>query len=316
MKKSMMTLVLMLVAMVMSAQTSGVKISAKYKKGDNMLYRMTAVTNVMGKSINVVSESRFVVTEASSKGYVIENTLEKMESDAAPDDLVGRMMNATTECLKGLKTSVVTDADGKVTGIKNREEINKKTGEYLDKVFDELFVQLPAEATQILTKDKLKATVMEQMTETNLIKSMIIQPSPLALNGLTISTGSTDTGVDVSGFKLKNTYTLVTPDATKVKVVGKSEMTKDDMKTVNSLEADYRKIYSGSAYAKAPKSQKLLKLFLPFSSTNLLIVSVAEFNFFSQKSINFIASVYFLIDLSKSNSPLSSSLTIVSSSLT
>ena len=230
MKKSMMTLVLMLVAMVMSAQTSGVKISAKYKKGDNMLYRMTAVTNVMGKSINVVSESRFVVTEASSKGYVIENTLEKMESDAAPDDLVGRMMNATTECLKGVKTIVVTDADGKVTGIKNIEEINKKTGEYLDKVFDELFVQLPAEATQILTKDKLKATVMEQMTETNLIKSMIIQPSPLALNGLTISTGSTDTGVDVSGFKLKNTYTLVTPDATKVKVVGKSEMTKDDMK--------------------------------------------------------------------------------------
>lgn len=230
MKKSMMTLVLMLVAMVMSAQTSGVKISAKYKKGDNMLYRMTAVTNVMGKSINLVSESRFVVTEASSKGYVIENTLEKMESDAAPDDLVGRMMNATTECLKGVKTIVVTDADGKVTGIKNIEEINKKTGEYLDKVFDELFVQLPAEATQILTKDKLKATVMEQMTETNLIKSMIMQPSPLALNGLTISTGSTDTGVDVSGFKLKNTYTLVTPDATKVKVVGKSEMTKDDMK--------------------------------------------------------------------------------------
>lgn len=230
MKKSMMTLVLMLVAMVMSAQTSGVKISAKYKKGDNMLYRMTAVTNVMGKSINLVSETRFVVTEASSKGYVIENTLEKMESDAAPDDLVGRMMNATTECLKGVKTIVVTDADGKVTGIKNIEEINKKTGEYLDKVFDELFVQLPAEATQILTKDKLKATVMEQMTETNLIKSMIIQPSPLALNGLTISTGSTDTGVDVSGFKLKNTYTLVTPDATKVKVVGKSEMTKDDMK--------------------------------------------------------------------------------------
>lgn len=230
MKKTMMTLVLMLVAMVMSAQTSGVKISAKYKKGDNMLYRMTAVTNVMGKSINLVSESRFVVTEASSKGYVIENTLEKMESDAAPDDLVGRMMNATTECLKGVKTIVVTDADGKVTGIKNIEEINKKTGEYLDKVFDELFVQLPAEATQILTKDKLKATVMEQMTETNLIKSMIIQPSPLALNGLTISTGSTDTGVDVSGFKLKNTYTLVTPDATKVKVVGKSEMTKDDMK--------------------------------------------------------------------------------------
>ena len=230
MKKSMMTLVLMLVAMVMSAQTSGVKISAKYKKGDNMLYRMTAVTNVMGKSINLVSETRFVVTEASSKGYVIENTLEKMESDAAPDDLVRRMMNATTECLKGVKTIVVTDADGKVTGIKNIEEIHKKTGEYLDKVFDELFVQLPAEATQILTKDKLKATVMEQMTETNLIKSMIIQPSPLTLNGLTISTGSTDTGVDVRGFKLKNTYTLVTPDATKVKVVGKSEMTKDDMK--------------------------------------------------------------------------------------
>ena len=36
-------------------------------------------------------------------------------------------------------------------------------------------------------------------------------------------------------------------------------VTKEEMKTVTRLEEDYRKIYSGSSYAKSPKSQKLLQ---------------------------------------------------------
>ncbi len=35
-------------------------------------------------------------------------------------------------------------------------------------------------------------------------------------------------------------------------------VTKEEMKTVNRLEDDYRKIYAGSGYAKKPKSQKLM----------------------------------------------------------
>ena len=52
MKKTMMILALLLMVVTLSAQT-GVKISAKYKKGDNMLYRQTSTINVGGKDIHV-----------------------------------------------------------------------------------------------------------------------------------------------------------------------------------------------------------------------------------------------------------------------
>ena len=230
MKKSLITFVLMLMAIAVNAQTSGVKISAKYQKGDNMLYRITVVTNVTGKTINVNSENRYVVIDSSRKGYVIESTLEKMETDAEANDMVGRLMNATTEILKGTKVIVITDVDGKVTGIKNIDEIVEKSSKMVDKMFDELFAQLPSEASEMLSKDKLNASIMEQMNEKNIINSMIAEPSPLSLNGKIISTGSTDMVEDANGMKMKNTYTLTTPDAKKVKVTGKMDMNKEEMK--------------------------------------------------------------------------------------
>ena len=230
MKKSLITFVLMLMAIAVNAQTSGVKISAKYQKGDNMLYRITVATNVTGKTINVNSENRYVVIDSSRKGYVIESTLEKMETDAEANDMVGRLMNATTEILKGTKVIVITDVDGKVTGIKNIDEIVEKSSKMIDKMFDELFAQLPSEASEMLSKDKLNASIMEQMNEKNIINSMIAEPSPLSLNGKVISTGSTDMVEDANGMKMKNTYTLTTPDAKKVKVTGKMDMNKEEMK--------------------------------------------------------------------------------------
>ena len=230
MKKSLITFVLMLMAIAVNAQTSGVKISAKYQKGDNMLYRITVVTNVTGKTINVNSETRYVVIDSSRKGYVIESTLEKTETDAEANDMVGRLMNATTEILKGTKVIVITDVDGKVTGIKNIDEIVEKSSKMIDTMFDELFAQLPSEASEMLSKDKLNASIMEQMNEKNIINSMIAEPSPLSLNGKIISTGSTDMVEGVNGMKMKNTYTLTTPDAKKVKVTGKMDMNKEEMK--------------------------------------------------------------------------------------
>lgn len=230
MKKSMITMLLMVIAMTMSAQSSGVKISAKYQKGDNMLYRMTVTTTIMGKSIDMVGETRYVVTEASPNGYIIENTVEKIESNAEPSDIVGRMLNMSQESIKGVKVILTTDADGKVTGIKNIKDVQDASGAFIDKMLDELMAQMPAGASQMITKDKLKASVAGQITEKNLVNSMLMQPSPFTLNGLTIGTGSTDMGMDATGMKMKNTYTLTAPDGSKVNVASKSEMTKEDMK--------------------------------------------------------------------------------------
>ena len=227
MKKLMTTMLLLMITVIMSAQ---VKISPKYKKGDNMLYRSTIVTTTAGKNINFVTDIRYKVLEASSKGYTIEVTSEKAESDAASNDLTGRLLNLTAEMMTNIKGVYTTDADGKVTGIKNYEEMKEKTLENIDKLMDGLFKELPEEASQILSKDMVKNSMTEKLTQEYLIELTGNSPSPLTLNGKVLSTGYTDASTTENGMKVTNTYTLLTPDASKVKVTGQLNMTKEDMK--------------------------------------------------------------------------------------
>ncbi|MBQ2131410.1 MAG: hypothetical protein II431_08720, partial [Prevotella sp.] len=189
MKKTMMILALLLMVVTLSAQT-GVKISAKYKKGDNMLYRQTSTINVGGKDIHVKSDCRYVVTAASSKGFTIDSNIEKVESDGDPNDIMGRMMNITMEILKDVKCTYVTDADGKIIDIKNYDEVLQKSEIFVDKLVKGLLAQLPAEASQIMTEDMIKSTIMEKMTKENLIKAATLEPTPFSLNGKTIATGA------------------------------------------------------------------------------------------------------------------------------
>lgn len=59
MKKAMMTLALLLTAVTMSAQLAGVKITPKYQKGDNMLYRSVGTMTVGGEIVNLTSLNRY-----------------------------------------------------------------------------------------------------------------------------------------------------------------------------------------------------------------------------------------------------------------
>ena len=231
MKKTMMILALLMMAVTLSAQT-GVKISAKYKKGDNMLYRQTSTINAGGKVMNVKSDLRYVVTDASPKGYTIDLTVENGVSDIDSNDIMGRMMNITMEIMKDTKCTYVTDADGKIIDIKNYDEILKKSENFIDKLVKNLFAELPAEASQILTEDMLKSTAMEKMTKEYLIKAANLEPTPFTLNGKTISTGAMEKVTSVNDLKMKNMYFLTTPDAKKVKVTSTLDMTKDEMKTM------------------------------------------------------------------------------------
>ena len=227
MKKLMTTMVLLMITVIMSAQ---VKISPKYKKGDNMLYRSTMVTNTAGKAINLKTDIRYKVLEASSKGYTIEVTTEKVESDAASNDMTGRLLNMTTEMMKNIKGVYTTDADGKVTGIKNYEELKDKTVENVDKLIDGLFKELPEDASQLISKDMVSKSLTEKMTPEYMVEMLYNSPSPLSLNGKVLTTGYTDNSTTENGMKMINTYTLLTPDASKVQVTGKTNMSKEDMK--------------------------------------------------------------------------------------
>ena len=113
MKKTMMTLALLLTAIVMSAQVASVKIAPKYQKGDNMLYRSVGTMTVGGEIVNLTSLNRYYIAEANKDGYVIETVLEKMDNDAK--DLTGKILQLMQGGLKGVKTVFTADADGKIT---------------------------------------------------------------------------------------------------------------------------------------------------------------------------------------------------------
>ena len=211
MKKVMMTLALLLTAVAMSAQLTGVKITPKFQKGDSKLYRTMTTMNVGGQVINMVGESRYTVTEATPAGYTLEVCLEKMDTDDQ-ENLVGRIMTLNQGIMKGLKTVYTTDAEGVIT-----------------EMFDELTAELP-EVAQILPKEAFVNQVDASLTKENVIASVKTNGSPFALYGKTISTGLMDEGTDNQGRKTKNMYFLSTPDGSKVKVTSALNMSKEEMK--------------------------------------------------------------------------------------
>ncbi|MBO4485882.1 MAG: hypothetical protein J5734_01955 [Prevotella sp.] len=228
MKKVMTTLVLLLTTVVMSAQVTGVKIAPKYQKGDNKLYRTVGTMTVGGEIINVLSETRYVVTEANADGYVIETTLEKMDTDSK--DLTGKVMQLMQGAMKGVKTAFTTDADGKITGIKNFDEVKENALKMVDELFQTISAELPDATSAALPIDMLKQQVGSRLTQETVIAQSATSPGPLSLNGKTISTGTMDESVDQNGRKVKNMYFLSAPDGSKVKATTTLNMTKEDMK--------------------------------------------------------------------------------------
>ena len=165
-----MTLALLLTAVAMSAQLTGVKITPKFQKGDSKLYRTLTTMNVGGQVINMVGEMRYTVTGATPAGYTLEVCLEKMDTDDQ-ENLVGRIMTLNQGIMKGLKTVYTTDAEGVITDIKNFDEVKSAGKDAVEKMFDELTAELP-EVAQILPKEAFVNQVDASLTKENVIASV------------------------------------------------------------------------------------------------------------------------------------------------
>ena len=139
---------------------------------------------VAGEIVNLQSETRYVVTDANANGYVIETTLEKMDTDAK--DLTGKIMQLMQGAMKGVKTSFTADADGKITGIKNFDEVKENALKVLDELFQTVSAELPDPSA--LPIDMLKNQISSRLTQESVIAQTTNSPSPLSLNGKTVST--------------------------------------------------------------------------------------------------------------------------------
>ena len=192
---------LMLVALMMGAQT---KITPTMKKGMKKVYvTETTISTEFRQPITITQETAFEVIDATDDGYILDVYVTDAKSDAS--DAESLIYSLATEMLKGIHTKYATDKDGQVTKVFQTDDVEKRVEGMLDKLLDG--VSLPEGTTTSDMKRQLK----EQVNEKNLLESLHIGTSPLALNGKTISTGTEEEYLNQSnlkGMKMKRIYTV------------------------------------------------------------------------------------------------------------
>ena len=221
MRKLFLLSIMLLTALMVSAQ---ITVSPKMKKGTKKTYIGETTTTIQGqKSITLTMETLFEVTDVTSDGYIVDITLKNVKSDADPNDFTGHIFTLSSEMMKDIKTSYLTDKNGQVTKILNYEEVISNARKLVDKIFES--VPLP----QGMSLDFVKEQAFANMTEESLLKTVQINTNPMALNGKTIQTGKEEEyTLDKMGIKMKRTYT-VNADGS-VQAVSTHNMQKEDIK--------------------------------------------------------------------------------------
>ena len=211
--------------MAVSVFGQSIKVTPVLKKGLVKTYTVTTTATAMGQSVNLSADHKYTVTKATSDGYEMTMETLNFKNDGNCENLLSRLSTLSEEILKDCKVQLRLDKEGKVLGIINYEEVKAKSKAAANKVIDELFEAAP-EIAQILKKEQLQEQVMEELTPERLTKSMTISSSPLALFGLTITSGMQDT-YDNNMVTLKRIW-LVT--GKKIGASAKTEMSREELK--------------------------------------------------------------------------------------
>ena len=221
MRKLFLLSIMLLTALMVSAQ---ITVSPKMNKGTKKTYIGETTTTIQGqKSITLTMETLFEVTDVTSDGYIVDITLKNVKSDADPNDFTGHIFTLSSEMMKDIKTSYLTDKNGQVTKILNYEEVISNARKLVDKIFES--VPLP----QGMSLDFVKEQAFANMTEESLLKTVQINTNPMALNGKTIQTGKEEEyTLDKMGIKMKRTYTVNSDGS--VQAVSTHNMQKEDIK--------------------------------------------------------------------------------------
>lgn len=225
MKKFLFLSTMLLVALM--AQAQSLKVCPKMKKGDVKTYVTVTQTNAAGTEVKLTETATYTVTEETAAGYVIDVVVNNCTTDAAADNLMGRLLTASSEMMKGVTLRLTTDKDGQIVGIKNFDEVKKATQERAGLFFDELLKSAPQMA-DVMPKEVLMKQVAGQLTEGYMVNAAKLSNSPLALNGKTVVIGAQDEYTNDQGMKMKRMYFLAGNN--KVTTTSTMNMSKEEMK--------------------------------------------------------------------------------------
>lgn len=194
---------MLMVAVLVQAQ---LKVIPTLNKGMEKVYETKATMILPGQpAINMVSDTKYTVSEATADGYIIDVVTTTFSSDAAKDNITGQIMTAAQEMAKDVIIRIATDKNGKPVKIANYDELSKKLNERGQLMIKKLYELMP-EVKEALPEDALKEQLMESVAEEPLFKSMTGTNSPLLLFGKTIMTGDQEEIVNEQGLNMKRMY--------------------------------------------------------------------------------------------------------------
>jgi hypothetical protein len=226
MKKLFFLSVMLTAAMAASAQ---MKIAPKMQKGLSKVYNVVATTNIPGqKEVNITTDMKYTVTEASANGYVVDVLTTTFTSDATSDNIAGQLLSGAAELLKGLNVRVATNKDGRAEKIVNYAELRPKMDDMCDKLIEKMYQAIP-QMSQLVPKEPLRQQMMESLTEEKLLKSMQNATSVMTLNGKTVMTGAQEEYVNEQGMKMKRLYFV---NGKNIVTNSSMNMSKDELKAL------------------------------------------------------------------------------------
>ena len=239
------TILMMTLFCVMAMGQEAVKVVAKFKKGDYVVYDIKQTTTQVSDANDthefvIAGETRYDVIGADKTGYTIACKTQKWESQNSPEnDLASNLVKSAMTMLVGQSVIMRTNLEGKIVKIENMDELRQKMEDYMDGLLDKLFSGEGMNNQDIISKEKMRKIMLDEITEEKLLESMDANDQ-FSLYGKTISTGTT---IDqkISGLKFKTTYEVAPIQKTGVRTIKSSsvsDMTKEDIKSmiINQME--------------------------------------------------------------------------------
>ena len=224
MKKLMIVSVMLMAAFAAQAQ---LKVAPKMEKGTTKTYATTMTANIPGQGeVKITADTKYTVSAATADGYTLDVVTTNVKSDVAADNIAGKLIAASQELMNDMTVSLATDKDGKITSIKNFNELKPQIDAAAGKLVDQMLKEIP-QLSQLMSKDALINQVKENVSEENLVRSMQANTSVLVLNGKTVMTGAQDEFVNEQGMKMKRMYFV---NGKKVTTNSSMNMSKDEMK--------------------------------------------------------------------------------------
>ena len=158
----MMVSIMLTAAIAAQAQ---LKVTPQMTKGMEKNYTTVSTVDIAGATqFKMNSDMRFTVIDANADGYTVEMLNTGFNTDAAADNLAGRLMSLGEQMMKGLAIRLALNKDGGVAKLLNYDDIKSQTDIMSEKIVDEILKASP-QIAQVAPRDALLQKLKDYMTE-------------------------------------------------------------------------------------------------------------------------------------------------------